>query len=147
MLRNISIAIFSLILIGSGIGYAIFQDPDRLLQNLVKESIHQVATKAKQLEPNYLKSGSLKKGSFSLSLDYKDSQGQSATLPVQVNISGQMISLRYGDGDIPVANQTLILKPVAKNQSVIWQCLDGSLLIRLRPKDCRLGYGIRLADY
>ena len=133
-------------IVAAGIGYAIFTDPEYPIIRLVNQAIRGFAQNAGGLENQFRARASLPISTNQLSLDFVDADDQINKLAVDMLISSQFVTLVFPDTDSPLANQTIILEPYIKNEQIRWKCIDGSVLIRFRSKDCRLGYGILISE-
>lgn len=143
-------------------GYAFFNDPELPAVRLFRQAISEFAKNASELELQFEQNGSLlaadQKQGFSkiLSLDYEsvspENSGNISDTSIQMVVSEYSVTLTFSDSEWPLAGQSIILVPFIPESSLNsdqlrWKCISGSVLIRLRLKDCRLGYGIASSDY
>lgn len=145
MSKNLVVVFFLVVIIGAGFGYVILSDPELNEQRLFDSAIAQFAKSAEPLEKQYFASQPLAATTQQFQLDFKDQQNKPSTIPLTLSVANSLVTLSFGDGDSLQANQTIMLEPFVKDQKIRWKCLDGSVLIRLRSKECRLGQGISTA--
>lgn len=143
MNKNIMTVLGVLSVLVGGIYYAFLQDKNRENRLLVESALQSFALKADSIERSFINEKQLKPSSSQENLPAVESQ-QIYRLSTIVDVD--RVTLKFLDGDEELANKTLVLIPYIEDELVSWQCLEGSIILRLRPKDCRLGKKIRLAD-
>ncbi len=143
MSKNIIIVVLLLISIVAGIRFAALHNSDIKDIRLVEAALVNFAQSASAIEQSLLLNQQLKLNSSvtNLPIDETDQFIQLTT-----TITNERVTLRFGVGDSEVANRTLVLTPHLVNDRVRWKCLEGSVLLRLRPKPCGLGKKISLDD-
>ena len=139
MAKNLTITVALILVFAAGIGFAIYQDPERKEHQLFLQAIQQFALQAENIEKQFLSNQLLPPFNNTLQLDYADIQDSSGQIELNATMVNNQVTLRFGDGDSLLANQTIILQPVIEQQQVKWKCLNGSVLLRFRIKACRLG--------
>ena len=147
MIKNILLPLILVAVIGGGIALAFYSDPEQASIKLFDQAMTEFSKNAENLEKQYQKNGSLSETTKILSLDTTALQQNEAKLVVNMTVARQYVTLVFSDGNWPLANQSIILEPFipensSKDKSVRWKCISGSVLIRFRNKNCRLGYGI-----
>ena len=147
MLKNIALLLILVAVIGGGISYAFYSDPEQASIRLFDQAMNEFAKNAENLEKQYEKNDSLSESTKKLNLDRITSKEGEINLVVNMTVSRQYVTLTFPDGNWPLANQSIVLEPFipetsSENKSVRWKCIRGSVLVRLRSKNCRLGYGI-----
>lgn len=142
MSKNITIAIILIIFIFGGIGYAIYSAPERPEHLLFEQAIKKFSTYAAPLEKQFREKQSLPEFNQTASLSLPTSSKTPTTIPLKITTQNNTITLLFGEGDSTLANQTIILEPFIKKDKVRWKCINGSVLIRFRSKECRLGQGV-----
>ena len=126
----------------AGIGYSFYTDPERPSVDIVNNAVKAFGELAEPLEDDFASSGNLSPTSKRLSIQYLDVELNRAMLSVSMRVSTNNVTLTFPSDSTELANQTLILEPIKKGEQIRWKCLDGTVLIRYRPKDCRLGNGL-----
>lgn len=147
MIKNVILFLVLVAVIGGGIGYSFYSDPEQASIQLFDQAMNQFAKQAENLEIQYEKNGALSESTKILKLDTITSQESDANLVVHMTVASQYVTLVFSDGNWPLANQSIILEPFIPessflDKSVRWKCISGSVLVRLRNKNCRLGYGV-----
>jgi len=147
-MKNIVTVVFLVVLVVVGIGYAVFSDPDFASKQIFDKVMTEFAKNAKPLESQYRKNSSLLVFSkvFDLSDMFDKDKGEQSDYTVNMQVLAQQVILTFSDGDWAFANQAVILEPFIKDEQVRWKCIAGSLLVRLRSKDCRLGKGVIISE-
>ena len=151
MIKNILLLLILVAVIGGGIGFAYYSDPEQASIQLFDQAMTEFAKNAENLEKQYEENGSLSETTKILYLDTIASQQSEANLVVNMTVARQYVTLIFSDGNWPLANQSIILEPFipetsSKDKSVRWKCISGSVLIRFRSKNCRLGYGVSSSE-
>lgn len=144
MQKNSLLGVLLIIIVAAGLFYAVNQDPERREHQLFVTTLKQVAAYSKPYESQFFTSQSIKADSAQISLPYQTSTGETQQIILSLQTANNQVTLRYGPGDSALANQTIILEPLVKNNQVYWKCLNGSVLLRFRSKACRLGEAIQL---
>jgi|GEM_PF-3592301 len=147
MIKRITATLLLLTILAAGIGYSIYQDPERRERDLFDGLIAALAQQSAPLEHAFQQSQLLPPREFDLRLDYTDSQNLAAAIAARVVINDNRLTVTFADGDTQLANQTAIFEPFIKSERVMWKCLSGSILMRYRPRPCRLGEGISLHQF
>ena len=152
MAKNIGITLLLLIIVSTGIGYAIFSAPELPEHKLFKLAIKQFASNAAELEKQFQEQSWMSSEQKPLSLDYSDLDGLETSITVSMQINKHTVTLVFGEGNTEFSNQSIIFEPYFPKQSpeskqIRWKCIGGSVLIRFRTKACRLGPGIDIADF
>lgn len=142
MLKNLLVAAFIILIIASGLGYAIYSAPELPEHQLFNKTLEEFAKNAGKLEQEFKKLGQLTEFAQQLDVPFKTQQKESANILVKTHISNNTLILTYDQGKTALANQTIILEPYLLEGRVRWKCINGSVLIRFRSKNCRLGKGI-----
>ncbi len=150
MTKNQMLLLLLTAIIGAGVGYVVYFAPERPSVQLFNQAINEFAKNAEALEVQYKKNASLSTSSKTLSLGVTEARGDKP-LVVNMAISNQRVTLVFAEGDWPLANQSIILEPfipeISNNDGQVrWKCIAGSVLVRFRSKDCRLGYGILTSE-
>lgn len=161
MAKNIILLLTLIAIVGGGIGYAFYSDPDQASIQLFDQTMIEFAKNAQNLESQYEKNGFLIESEKILHPDFTGLQESNDRLMVNMIVAKQQVSLVFSDGEWPLANQSIILEPFlpenisqedsaptvsSGNKQVRWKCLSGSVLVRFRSKNCRLGYGVLSAE-
>jgi len=141
MKKNLILAIGILSLVVAAIGWAIYADPERHDKLLFKQALRQFASQSQVWEAQFTSESKLPQVNQTLTLNYLDRANVDATMSVKISTRGNRVVMQFGDGDTLLAQQTVALVPKQVKGQVVWQCLEGSLLIRVRSKNCRLGKG------
>ena len=148
-MKNLVIFIFIAILVAIGIMYSVFSDPELESKRIFEQAISEFAKNAGGLETQYKKDAALPVSSKILRLDGVDNQNDAsgADPSIKMQVFAQYVVLTFSEGEWDVANQTVVLEPFLKAKQLRWKCINGSLLVRLRSKDCRLGNGILISEW
>ncbi len=144
MLKNIVIFVLISCTLGVGIGYAIYSDPELASKQLFDRTIKAFAQNASALNLQYRNDQALTV--LERELEVGDTESTGENLSVQMKVSKKSVQLIFPDGDGALSNQTIILEPFLKENVLRWKCHNGSVLMRLRSKNCRLGYGILITE-
>ncbi len=147
MIKNIALLLILVAVIGGGIAYTFYSDPEQTSIRLFDQAMNEFAKHAKNLEDQYEKNGYLPESTIKLKLDTMTLQTSEINLIIQMTVAQQYVTLTFSDGNWPLANQSIILEPfipetLSQDKSVRWKCISGSVLVRYRSKNCRLGYGV-----
>ena len=130
-----------------GIGYAILSDPGLPAAGLFKSTLKEFSQYSKQLDAQFKTSQSLSPSNKSLFVKFAAGgnplQLSQATeqYTVKMMVSNMFVTLLFDDADGPLGNKSIILEPFIEDSVVKWKCINGSVLVRVRTKNCRLGYG------
>ncbi|TQV85480.1 pilin [Aliikangiella coralliicola] len=146
MAKTFTIAILLVASIIAGLFYAIYSDPERHDHQLFELAIKTFANNAEKLEQEFQSSGTLPAISQTHSLSFTDLTNTQSTISLDMRVTGNAITLQFGDGESLLANQSILLEPFIANSKIRWKCIGGSALIRLRTKACRLGEGIQTQE-
>lgn len=146
MFKNVSQILVIVAITAAGFGYALMSDPERESHDLFQRAIVGFSLVASDLDQQYLTTKSFKNGSRSYQVDYKDENGQVATQTISMMIDAQIIKLTFDNAPSSLSEQSILLEPLVKDDTVYWRCINGSVLVRYRTKDCRLGYGFTIAQ-
>jgi len=147
MIKNVFLFFILVAVIGGGIGYSFYSDPEQASIQLFDQAMKQFAKRADILEEQYEESGVLSESTEILKLERITVEESESKLVVHMTVASQYVTLVFSDGKWPLANQSIILEPfipeaLSEEKSVRWKCISGSVLVRIRSKNCRLGYGI-----
>jgi hypothetical protein len=160
-----SLILFLLIsaVVGAGVGYAVFSDPELPSVKLFEDTMKAFAKKSGYLEKQFLEKGSLSAQESQLSVHFSAAKDGEKDIKLTMKISPKLVILRFPDFQlenasnneqneklaqqdtektISLSGQSILLEPYIKDEQVRWKCIEGSVLVRLRSKDCRLGYGV-----
>jgi hypothetical protein len=136
-----------IVVVLAGFGYVILSDPELPAAGLFKATLKEFSKHSRSLDSQFKASESLRASSKSLSVKFSTSENplQSSQLAgqyrVKMTVSSMFVSLVFVDADGPLRNQSIVLEPFIKDNLVKWKCINGSVLARVRTKNCRLGYG------
>ena len=147
MAKNLGAILLLLLLLAGGIGYAIFSAPELPEHRLFNLAIKQFSKNALSLELQYIKQGAISSKAKELNVDYNDLDKVQTSISVKMSVANNQVTLSFGEGNTAFANQTVVLEPYfprgdTEKENIRWKCIGGSVLIRFRSKDCRLGPGI-----
>ncbi|TQV73943.1 hypothetical protein FLL45_13855 [Aliikangiella marina] len=143
MNKNLIILVLMLSAIGAGIYFAVLQDKNRDDILLVEQAINNFSQAVSPLEKQFLNNRKFQLANTKTNLPLNKT-GQSIEVTTVVGVD--RVTLRFSDGDTEVANKTIVLVPFIENSQVRWQCIEGSIILRLRPRDCQLGKKILLSS-
>ncbi len=151
MIKNSIVILFLTAIIGGGIVYAIYSDPELSSLQLFERAMVEFARNADGLEAQFRKNQSMTDSTKELSLAGNRPQSNSKPLVLSMVVSKRFVTLVFSIGDWPLANQSIVLEPFlpeisTKDGRVRWKCLGGSVLVRFRSKNCRLGYGVLISE-
>ena len=133
-------------IIGAGIGYSIISSPDLPAQLLFKKVLNEFANHSADLEQDFLNNGVLKPQNKKLSLAFELGSGSMGTFEISMVVSQYPVNLNISSTASELASQSIILEPTTDNSEVRWKCINGSVLVRVRTKNCRLGLGELRSD-
>jgi hypothetical protein len=146
MVKNVILLISIIGIIAFGIGYAFLNDPEQPARQLVKLTLQEFFNYAGELEEEYSAHSLLKENTkellIVLTLSEKVTQES-----VKLTVENNQVTLLFNNENSILVGQTIILEPFNKNNQINWYCINGSVLVRLRNKDCRIGNGILTSDY
>lgn len=134
------------VIIAVGIGWAITHSSDRNEILLVEKAIDSFFVKSKQLEPSLIKSEPLSKLKETLNLSFENQ----TTIPsqtIEIEAIGEIVVLRFLESDSDLSGKSINFEPVIVEQKVLWKCLNGSVLLRYRPKRCQLGEAVNAENF
>jgi hypothetical protein len=126
-------------IIAGGLGYSFFSAPEQPTHQLVKAALDQFELDSLDLESQFQKNQRFSDFNSSINIDIS-----SRTESFKVNMQGSnsKVLLTFPANAGLVANQTILLEPFIKESEVRWKCINGTVLVRLRPKPCRIGNGL-----
>ena len=147
MAKNLGAILILILLLAAGIGYAIFSAPELPEHQLFKLAMKQFSQNAAPLEQQYIKQGAISSEAKELSINFDDLDKVQASISVKMSVANNQVTLSFGEGNTAFANQTVTLEPYfprddTDKENIRWKCIGGSVLIRFRSKDCRLGPSI-----
>jgi hypothetical protein len=147
MAKNLTAVLILVLLLAGGIGYAIFSAPEMPEHRLFNLALKQFSKNAASLEKQFIKQGVISAETKTLSVDYVDLEKVKTSIAVKMSVAHNQVQLYFGEGNTAFANNTVILEPYfprgdVNKKNIRWKCIAGSVLIRFRSKDCRLGQGI-----
>lgn len=146
MFKLVGVLIIIGIIIG-GISYAVISDPDFDAQRLYEATLKEFANQSAQQERQFQLSQNMKPAMKQFSVSFSESNNDSnnsdhqGAYLLKMTVNNKNITLLYEGEKGLLVGQTIILEPVIKDNSVRWKCINGSVLARVRTKNCRLGYG------
>jgi len=146
MAKNLSIFLFLIVLIGGGIGYSFYSDPELAAQKLFNLTLKEFARNSESLESEFEAKGRLTSSTRTLRVDFEHADMADSEVLVNMSIGSNNVTLTFSDQGSILSNQTIILEPYKKDSQVRWKCINGTVLIRNRDKNCRLGYGIARSE-
>jgi len=124
-----------------GISYAILSDPERPAVGLFKSTLKEFSQHSKHLDVQFKTSQSLTPLNKVLSVTFMAEQHM-----VKMTVSSQSVTLAFDDADGHLGNKSIILEPFITESTVKWRCINGSVLVRIRTKNCRMGYGHSIGE-
>lgn len=127
------------LLIVGGISYSYYSAPEQPSVQIVDKALNEFMQLAIPLEQTFFETQSITNIDKSLSVNLP-SDPNSYLVTMQV-VSNKVL-LTFPDNATLIAGQTVLMEPQIKDNKVLWKCINGSLLVRLRPRDCRLGNGL-----
>jgi len=142
-MKNFIVLALLVTVVAAGIYFTVISDPELESKRAFDQAISEFAKNAELLEQHFKKNASLPPSTKTLYLINVEQTG----LTVKMQVLAQHVILTFSSGEWAVANQTIVLEPVIKDQKLRWKCLNGSLLVRWRSKDCRLGNGILISEW
>ncbi len=150
-MKNLVVLLFISAIVGGGIGYVVYTDPERESLTMFEDALEAFSNDAQTFEISYNKESSLPIQQKKLILKYLDSNKIEHDVVVNMVSNGEIVSLVFSEGDWPLSSQSIVLEPFIpeKNDGTVeirWKCISGSVLIRQRTKNCRLGYGILTSE-
>jgi len=139
-------------IITAGISYAILSDPELPTQGLFKATLVEFSIHAEPLERRFKKASKMQTSRKKFTVTYLNDDNPLAKVGVidkfvvNMQVSEQRVTLVFSNKQGPLAGQSIILEPQvlgeqATGKVVTWKCINGSVLARVRTKNCRLGYG------
>jgi hypothetical protein len=146
MSKLISILLITGIIV-AGVSYAWFSDPEFSAHAIYKATLKEFAQQSGEQDKQFSSSQAMKAVSKKFKVLYDANENplqnnlDSRDYLVTMTVSEKSISLVYETSDELLANQSIILEPVVEGTTVQWKCINGSVLVRVRTKNCRLGYG------
>ncbi len=140
-MKNLMVVFAIVLVIITGIGYSLVTSPDYAGQKLFAEALKGFAAKAGSLQQEYLKNQGLPEQQHSLSIDFDVLFAERVNQAVKMEVSSQRVVLRISDQSPLLTGQTVILEPSIENGRVRWKCINGSVVTRVRTKNCRTGIG------
>jgi len=146
MAKNISIFLFLIVLIGGGIGYSFYSDPELPAQKLFSLTLKEFARNSESLEKEFEAKGRLNPSTRTLRVAFEQADTAESEVLLNMNIGSNSVTLTYSTQASILASQSIILEPYKKNSQVRWKCINGTVLVRYRDKNCRLGYGIARSE-
>jgi len=147
MAKNLSIFVLLVLIIATGIGYSFYSDPELPAQQLVRKTLQEFANKSERIEREFESSGKMPSISKNLTVKFTGFDKPEQNLSVNMKVSANFVTLFFPAQAPLLADQTIILEPFEKNGQIRWKCLDGTVLVRYRNKDCRIGKGISRHDF
>lgn len=141
-MKNFIVLAFLVIVVAAGIYFTVISDPELEPKRAFDQAISEFAKNAELLEQHFKKNASLPPSTKTLYL----TSGEQSGLTAKMQVFAQYVILTFSSGEWAVANQTIVLEPLIKDQQLRWKCINGSLLVRWRSKDCRLGNGILISE-
>ena len=146
MAKNLSIFVFLVLIIAAGIGYSYYSDPELPAQQLVRKTLKEFANKSESIEREFESRGKMSSSSKNLTVKFVDANKSEQNLSVKMRVVANSVTLSFPARAPVLADQTIILEPFEQNGQIRWKCLGGSVLVRYRNKDCRIGKGISRQD-
>jgi len=146
MAKNISIFSFLIVIIGGGIGYSFYSDPELPAQNLFSLTLKEFARNSEPLENEFATKGRLTSATQTLEIKFDQADTSESLVLVNMSISSNRVILTFSSQASVLPNQTIILEPYKKDSQIRWKCINGTVLVRYRDKNCRLGYGISRSE-
>ena len=142
MAKNISIFLFLIVVIGGGIGYSFYSDPELPAQQLFSLTVKEFVRNSESLENDFEARGSLTPATRTLRVEFESAGNIENEVLVNMRVSTNRVVLTFPIQTSILPDQTIILEPYKKDANIRWKCINGTVLIRNRDKNCRLGYGI-----
>ena len=146
MAKNTPILLFLILVIGGGIGYSFYSDPELPAQKLFSLTLKEFARNSESLENEFETKGSLTTSTRTLRVEFEQADIAESEVLVNMNISSSSIALTFAIQAGVLSSETIILEPYIKDSQVRWKCINGTVLVRYRDKNCRLGYGIARSE-
>jgi len=142
MARNLIVFLTLLGVISAGIFYAVQSDPEYNSLRLFEQTLQKFSQGSNELEAQFTQKGALIPSSSEFIVNFVADSGNILPITVTKIVNERIVTLVLADGDWPLSNQTIVLEPFIKESQLRWKCIEGSVLVRNRNKNCRLGYGI-----
>lgn len=135
------------LIVAGGIGFSFFSDEQWHQRQLFNQSLEAFGQHQQAINSSFTQDGQLPNFSQALVLNYSGVNNTQLSIDLQISTFNNQVTLLFGQGETPLAEQTIFLEPVLKTlntgeQQVYWKCLNGSVLLKYRPKACRLGEAI-----
>ncbi|MCW8875787.1 MAG: pilin [Kangiellaceae bacterium] len=151
MFKNFLVVLTILIVVAGGIGYSYFSDEQWHERRLFTQSLESFGHHQQTLTASFIKDGQIPAYSKTLALNYTAANNAQLAIDLQISTANNQVILRFGQGESQLAEQTILLEPVVKqlddtSQQVLWKCLNGTVLLKYRPKACRLGEAILISS-
>lgn len=127
-------------LIVGGISYSYYSSPEQPSVQIVDKALDEFMRLAIPLEQTFIETQSITKIDKSLSVKLSSDP---INYLVTMTVVSNKVLLTFPDDATLIAGKTVLMEPQIKDNKVLWKCINGSLLVRLRPRDCRLGNGLR----
>lgn len=140
-MKNLIIVVLLLGIISVGISYSIYNSPDLPLQNMYKMALTEFAKQAEPFEQEFTRSSQFKTQDKLVEFDTNSPDGANTHVAMTLTTTSAAITLSFMTGEFALAGETIILEPELKEGVIHWKCINGSVLVRIRTKNCRLGYG------
>ncbi len=147
MLRKYGLGILLIAIMMAGFRYVYYADPELPDRRLFADAINAFSNNAASSENEFVKKQSISQLNKSFSLKYIGSDKVESVIGLRMSTQNNLVILTFGKGESLLAERSIIMEPYFTNKemnlaSVRWKCIGGSVLLRLRSKACRLGYGI-----
>lgn len=135
------------VVIAAGMAYAILSDPELPTQGLFKATLREFSKHVAQLEKQLKNSNGMRTSQKNFTVIYSDENnpltqtGVAGKFVINMQISKNLVTLMFSNKTGLLAGQSIMLEPKISDKVVKWKCINGSVLARVRTKNCRLGYG------
>lgn len=152
MKKNLAVAFLLIFIIAAGIGYAILNAPEWPEHQLFKVALKTFSQNAGKLENQFIHQGKIADEPRELRLNYRDLDNVESIILVNMSVSNNQVTFSFAEGNTAFAHQSIIFEPYFSDKNgdtkqVVWKCIGGSVLIRFRTNDCRLGPGIVTREF
>ncbi len=133
--------------IAAGITYAILSDPELPTQGLFKATLKEFSKHARPLETQFKSSKKMQLTKKKLIVTYSDSDNPLSNdytggeFIIHMQVSEKLVTFVFDNKSELLAGESIILEPQIIGSKIVWKCINGSVLARVRTKNCRLGYG------
>ncbi|MBV1908818.1 MAG: pilin [Kangiellaceae bacterium] len=140
-MKNLLVFTVLAVAIGSGIYYAVNQSPDVLAQSFFRTILKEVSPELLKYEKDLASAGTMKSETKQLSFNFIHPDGNQERVTLSLSVKESQLLLAIGDTASLLSGETIILEPSREEGTTVWKCINGSVLVRIRPKNCRLGLG------